>query len=295
MAVAAERPPARPPPGLGAAFRPRPHRWPLVTLLGQDLGPGPQLQGWHVPGLAPGLLPIREGLVLALATALGWHGQPDELKGPQEGHYSDPHLEPCCSANSSGKAFRCFKKAVSIFQGQHLKQHNLPVSRAPVYGRVGRNSPGPCDTSFLSTGLGALVRGYAIVSRPLLHPSSHVTNRSKNKAELLQCYLIVINTCERLEELMSQTLGRGAICMAAAGRRARGGGERERDVGSAWEDARFRVPTALTIYGQRIIESLRLEKTLRSSSPTVNPTPPCLLNHVPKCHIYTFFELLQGW
>ena len=33
----------------------------------------------------------------------------------------------------------------------------------------------------------------------------------------------------------------------------------------------------------------------RSSSPTIHPTPPCVLNHIPKCHIYTFFEHLQGW
>jgi len=37
------------------------------------------------------------------------------------------------------------------------------------------------------------------------------------------------------------------------------------------------------------------KRPLRSSSPTIHPTPPCLLNHVPKCHIYTFFEHLQGW
>ncbi|KAK4827488.1 hypothetical protein QYF61_018788 [Mycteria americana] len=37
------------------------------------------------------------------------------------------------------------------------------------------------------------------------------------------------------------------------------------------------------------------KRPLGSSSPTINPTPPCLLNHVPKCHIYMFFELLQGW
>jgi len=43
----------------------------------------------------------------------------------------------------------------------------------------------------------------------------------------------------------------------------------------------------------RIIEPLRLERPLRSSSPTVTPAPPCLLNHVPRCHI-TFFEHLQG-
>ena len=33
----------------------------------------------------------------------------------------------------------------------------------------------------------------------------------------------------------------------------------------------------------------------RPLSPTITPTPPCLLNHVLKCHIYTFFEHLQGW
>jgi len=37
------------------------------------------------------------------------------------------------------------------------------------------------------------------------------------------------------------------------------------------------------------------KRPLRSPSPTVTPTPPCLLNHVPKCHIHTVFEPLQGW
>jgi len=37
------------------------------------------------------------------------------------------------------------------------------------------------------------------------------------------------------------------------------------------------------------------KRPLRSSSPTINPTPPCLINHIPKCHIYTFFKHLQGW
>ena len=44
----------------------------------------------------------------------------------------------------------------------------------------------------------------------------------------------------------------------------------------------------------RIIESLGWKRPLRSS-PTVNPSPPCLLNHVLKCQIYTVFEHLQGW
>jgi len=29
------------------------------------------------------------------------------------------------------------------------------------------------------------------------------------------------------------------------------------------------------------------KRPLRSSSPTITPTPPCLLNHVPECQIYT--------
>jgi len=37
------------------------------------------------------------------------------------------------------------------------------------------------------------------------------------------------------------------------------------------------------------------KRSLRSSNPAVSPTPPCLLNHIPKCHIYTVFEQLQGW
>ena len=47
----------------------------------------------------------------------------------------------------------------------------------------------------------------------------------------------------------------------------------------------------------RIIESQNHQgwkRPLRSSSPTINPTPLCLLNHVLKCHIYPFFEHLQG-
>ena len=35
------------------------------------------------------------------------------------------------------------------------------------------------------------------------------------------------------------------------------------------------------------------ERPLSSSSPTIHPTPPCLLNHVLKCHIYTVFKILQ--
>ena len=49
-----------------------------------------------------------------------------------------------------------------------------------------------------------------------------------------------------------------------------------------------------------IIESqnhrlLGWKRRLRSSSPTIHPTPPCLLKHIPKCHTYMFFEYLQGW
>jgi len=37
------------------------------------------------------------------------------------------------------------------------------------------------------------------------------------------------------------------------------------------------------------------KRPLRSSSPAIHSTPLCLLNHTPKCHIYTFFRHLQGW
>ena len=37
------------------------------------------------------------------------------------------------------------------------------------------------------------------------------------------------------------------------------------------------------------------KRPLRSSSPTITPKPPCLLNHILKCHFYTFFKHLQGW
>jgi len=37
------------------------------------------------------------------------------------------------------------------------------------------------------------------------------------------------------------------------------------------------------------------KRPLRSLSSTTHPTPPFLLNHILKCHIYTFFKPLQGW
>jgi len=37
------------------------------------------------------------------------------------------------------------------------------------------------------------------------------------------------------------------------------------------------------------------KRILRSSSPTICPTTPCLLHYVPKCHIYMLFEHFQGW
>jgi len=45
------------------------------------------------------------------------------------------------------------------------------------------------------------------------------------------------------------------------------------------------------VWGHRIVGWIRPPR----SSPTVTPTPPCLLNPVPKCHIHTVFEPLQGW
>jgi len=47
-----------------------------------------------------------------------------------------------------------------------------------------------------------------------------------------------------------------------------------------------------------IIQNHRItgwKRPLRPQSPTIHPTPPCLTNHILKCHIYIFFEHLQGW
>jgi len=38
-----------------------------------------------------------------------------------------------------------------------------------------------------------------------------------------------------------------------------------------------------------------LEKTTMIIKSNRNPSPPCPLNHVPKCHISKFLEHLQGW
>lgn len=42
----------------------------------------------------------------------------------------------------------------------------------------------------------------------------------------------------------------------------------------------------------RIMESLRLEIPPGSSSSTFGQIPPCSLNHIMNCHVYTFFEHL---
>ena len=52
------------------------------------------------------------------------------------------------------------------------------------------------------------------------------------------------------------------------------------------------VHAIIESWNHRIID---WKRPLRSSSPTINPTLPCLLNHITKCHVYTFFEHLQGW
>jgi len=56
--------------------------------------------------------------------------------------------------------------------------------------------------------------------------------------------------------------------------------------------------TSLSPTVNRTLMILEVFSNLNDStrlSPTVNPTTPRLLNHVLKCHIYTFFEHLQGW
>jgi len=45
----------------------------------------------------------------------------------------------------------------------------------------------------------------------------------------------------------------------------------------------------------QIIESLRLERPLRSSSPVIHPSPQCPPNHIPLCHSCMFLEHLQRY
>ena len=73
---------------------------------------------------------------------------------------------------------------------------------------------------------------------------------------------------------------------------------------TAWQEGTEVTEEALlcnplkTPYRGVIIESQKHQgwkRPLISSRPTVNPSPPCLLNHVLKCHIYMVFEHPQGW
>ena len=67
----------------------------------------------------------------------------------------------------------------------------------------------------------------------------------------------------------------------------------------------WRVQSRSTKNNGKILHARRLDRRwyriivwkrpLRSSSPTIHPITPCLLNHVLKCHIYAFFKHLQGW
>jgi len=55
----------------------------------------------------------------------------------------------------------------------------------------------------------------------------------------------------------------------------------------------FHLVSIRMLWGGKIIESLRLEKT--SSRPAVNPSPPWPLNQVPQSHTSTLLECLQQW
>lgn len=61
-----------------------------------------------------------------------------------------------------------------------------------------------------------------------------------------------------------------------------------------WSAAQHSFPVGwflcFTLHG--IIEPLKLAKTLISFSPTIKSSPPCQLNHVPKCHTSM---LLEQW
>jgi len=57
-----------------------------------------------------------------------------------------------------------------------------------------------------------------------------------------------------------------------------------------WATISVTSPQQKGIVTEMVCENHRIigwKRPLRSSGPTVNPTPPCLLNHIPKCHIYT--------
>ncbi|KAK4830137.1 hypothetical protein QYF61_008564 [Mycteria americana] len=74
----------------------------------------------------------------------------------------------------------------------------------------------------------------------------------------------------KLDTTIIDGLPQGAKCW-----RARGGGERERDVESASEDARFRVPPDLTFYGQRSHRAdLRKGFVTTRETPRDDPPPP---------------------
>jgi len=45
--------------------------------------------------------------------------------------------------------------------------------------------------------------------------------------------------------------------------------------------------------GKRNHRIIGWKRPLRSSNPTIHPTPPFLLNHLLKCHIYTSFKCLN--
>jgi len=69
----------------------------------------------------------------------------------------------------------------------------------------------------------------------------------------------------------------------------------KRDISDITNVVNFQLLKGIAFSGtyfcrnHRIIESLRLERPLKSPSPTVNPSPPCLLNHIMKCNSYKFF------
>lgn len=64
---------------------------------------------------------------------------------------------------------------------------------------------------------------------------------------------------------------------------------------SRWHNFHVHVSVKGCSENHRIIESLRIKRPPRSSSPTVNQSPSCPINLVPRCHICMVLEHLQEW
>ena len=93
---------------------------------------------------------------------------------------------------------------------------------------------------------------------------------------------------------------RGWVARIALAKLCRRGWDKRKAVMLGWPGAGHACCTSLTGMLEEVQESenhriIGWKRPLRSLSPTIHPTPPFLLQSIPKCHIYTFLKHLQGW